>query len=102
LTISPALITTQRMENTPALALYDQAVAQFAPTGAHWLTYAALLRAEAARFTGDQARRRIDRAVDCEARARRGAQIEAVREGVRAALAAKADFVTDAQPAVAS
>lgn len=68
--------STPREADRPAfsaLARYDQAVANFAPTGAFWLEIASALRTEAATYLqySDQRRKRLDRAVDCEARAGR-------------------------------
>lgn len=65
-------ILTPSVADQSALALYDKLVG-LASTGTYiaWNYLAQLLRAEAARFTGDAARKRLDRAADCEDRARR-------------------------------
>lgn len=68
---------TLHMENTTtpgaltALARYEQAVRNFAPTGAFWAGIASALRVEAETFTGGLRQKRLDRADDCDARARR-------------------------------
>lgn len=62
-----------------ALARYDQAVAQFAPTGAFWMAIADHLRAEAEQYTGGQRTKRIDRALDCESRALARRTVDAFR-----------------------
>jgi len=62
-------ITTPRASALTALARYDQAVAQFAPTGAFWAQIGAALRTEAEQHTGHMRRKRLDRATDCDHRA---------------------------------
>lgn len=61
--------TTDKPTLMSALARYQQAIDQFAPSGAFWSEIGAHLRAEAETFTGDQRRKRLDRATDCDHRA---------------------------------
>jgi hypothetical protein len=70
-----------------ALARYDQAVAQFAPTSSCWMEIADHLRREAEQHTGGQRTKRIDRALDCESRALASRTADAARRE-RAAVAA--------------
>lgn len=95
----PPIAFPRAASPTGALALYELAIS-LSDTGVTvaWQDLADRLRAEAAELTGDQRRKRIDRALVCETKAlaRRTAgasRAEEARAAVRARIAALPDFV---------